>query len=107
MSDGTYYNVTEAHISARPGYCGGEPCIHGRRIKVRHVYVWYDWGGMSADKIATQYDLSLGQVHAALTYAYEHLDEIRQAIREEEAEVAEYKKNHISLLKPYLHDTDE
>jgi uncharacterized protein (DUF433 family) len=75
------YDVTTTHISRRPGYCGGEPCIHGRRIKVRHVYVWYELLGMSADQIASDHDLTLAQVHAALSYAYEHLDDIRQAMQ--------------------------
>lgn len=78
------YNVTAAHIEQTPGVGGGEPCITGHRIKVRHVYVWYELMNMSADEIAAEHHLSPAQVHAALTYAYEHLDAIRAAIRDED-----------------------
>jgi uncharacterized protein (DUF433 family) len=88
--------VTEAHITQTPGVCGGEPCIAGHRIKVRHVYVWYDLMGMSADEIASQYNLTLAEVFAALTFAFEHLDEIRQAIREEDEFVEQFKQQHPS-----------
>lgn len=99
MADQQEFNVTTAHITRIPGVCGGEPCIAGRRIKVRHVYVWYELMGMSADDIARDHSLSLAQVHAALAYAYEHIDEIREAIAREEAFVEAYKKDHPSELR--------
>lgn len=96
MVDKQEHNVTAAHITQTPGVCGGEPCIAGRRIKVRDVYVWYDLMGMSADEIATNYNLSLTQVHAALAYAYDHLDEIRSAMQAEEIFVEQFKKQFSS-----------
>jgi uncharacterized protein (DUF433 family) len=98
MAEKQEFNVTAAHITQTPGVCGGEPCIAGRRIKVRHVYVWYDLMGKSDEEIASEYGLSLAQIHAALTYAYEHLDEIREAIRKEDEFIEEYKKQHPSRL---------
>jgi uncharacterized protein (DUF433 family) len=99
MTEKQEYNVTAAHITRTPGVCGGEPCIAGRRIKVRHVYVWYDLMGLSADQIARDYNLTLPQVHAALTYAYEHLDEIREAIRQEDEFIEQYMREHPSKLR--------
>lgn len=99
MSEKQEFNVTAAHITRTPGVCGGEPCIAGRRIKVRHVYVWYDLMGMSADQIASEYNLTLPQVHAALAYAYEHLDEIREAIRKADEFVEQYMREHPSKLR--------
>lgn len=76
--------VTES-IGVRPGYCGGEPHILGHRIKVRHVAVWHDRMGMTPTEIAATYPpISLAQVHAALSYYYDHRDEIQAAIEEEE-----------------------
>jgi uncharacterized protein (DUF433 family) len=98
MSDTQKFNVTESHITRTPGVAGGEPCIAGRRIKVRNVYVWYDMIGMTADEIASGYNLSLAQVHAALTFAYEHLEDIREAIRAEAAFVEAFKKAYPSKL---------
>lgn len=100
------FNVTAAHITRTPGVCGGEPCIAGRRIKARYVYVWYDLMGMTADEIAQQYHLSLAQVHAALAYCYEHLNEIRQAMEAEDKFVEEFKQNYPHLLVNWLDDDE-
>ncbi len=108
MADIQAHNVTAAHITQTPGVCGGEPCIAGRRIKVRQVYVWYELMGMSDDEIVDKYNLSLTQVHAALTYAFEHLEEIRQALREEDDFVEALFKDHPSKLPRNLiaHDDE-
>jgi uncharacterized protein (DUF433 family) len=83
--------VTE-YIGVRPGYCGGEPHILGHRIKVRHVAVWHDRMGMRPTEIASTYPtITLAQVHAALSYYYDHRDEIHAAIEEEERFVEELK----------------
>ena len=75
--------VTE-YIGVCPGYCGGEPHILGHRIKVRHVAVWHDQMGMTPTEIATTYPtITLAQIHAALSYYYDHREEIRAAIDEE------------------------
>ena len=103
----TTYNVTAAHITQAPGVAGGEPCIAGRRIKVRHVYVWSELMGMSADEIAADYDISLAQVYAALSYAYDHLDEIRAAIHEEDEFVEALFKDRPSKLPRHLIDADD
>jgi uncharacterized protein (DUF433 family) len=92
------YHVTEAHITRTPGVCGGAPCIAGRRIRVYHVYVWHEINGMSADEIARSYDLSVAQVYAALTYAFEHIDDMQAEMREEETLVTEAMKRHPSKL---------
>lgn len=102
MAETQAYNVTAAHITRTPGVCGGEPCIAGHRIKVRHVYVWYTLMGMSDDEIASKYNLSLVQVHAALTYAYENLAEIREAMREEDEFVEALFENQASKLPHHL-----
>lgn len=79
-------------IGVRPGYCGGEPHILGHRIKVRHVAVWHERMGMTPTEIAATYPtITLAQVHAALAYYYDHKDEIRAAIEDEERFVEELK----------------
>ena len=109
MAETQAYNVTAAHITKTPGVCGGKPCIAGRRIKVRYVYVWHTEVGMSVGQIASEYNLSMAQVYAALTFAYDNLDEIREEIRQEEIFVEEFMRNHPSRIKHLLDDhvTDE
>ena len=96
------FNVTVAHITQTPGVRGGKPCIAGRGIKVQNVYIWHEHLGMSADEIASAYSLTLVQVHAALTYAFEHLDEIRADILEGERTAEAIKKQNPSLLQEKL-----
>jgi uncharacterized protein (DUF433 family) len=95
--------ITE-HIGVRPGYCGGEPHILGHRIKVRHVAVWHEQMGMSpAEIVATYPSIGLSQVYAALAYFYDHREEIRAAIAEEDRFVEELKaKSGPSLLQEKL-----
>ncbi len=107
MTDATSYNVTAAHITRTPGVCGGKPCIAGRRIRVYHIYIWHELGGMSADEIARQHSLSVAQVYAALTYAFEHIDELQAEMREEQEIVAEAMKANPSKLNTKLANNDE
>jgi uncharacterized protein (DUF433 family) len=96
--------VISEYIGVRPGYCGGEPHILGHRIKVRHVAVWHEEMAMSPAEIAATYPtITLAQVHAALAYYYDHQDEIRAAIAEEDRFVEELKaKSGPSLLQERL-----
>jgi uncharacterized protein (DUF433 family) len=94
--------VTE-YIGVRPGYCGGEPHILGRRIKVRHVAVWHEQMGMTPTEIAATYRMTLAQVHAALAYYYDHKEEIQAAIEDERRFVEELKaKSSPSKLERLL-----
>ncbi len=96
------YNVTAAHITQTPGVRSGKPCIAGRGIKVQNVYIWHEHLGMSADEIASAHSLTLVQVHAALTYAFEHLDEIRADILESEQIAETFKNDNPSRLQEKL-----
>jgi uncharacterized protein (DUF433 family) len=84
--------IVSEYIGIKAGYCGGEPHVLGHRIKVRHVVVWHEQMGMTPTQIAATYPtITLAQVHAALTYYYDHRDEIRAAIEEERRFVEELK----------------
>src|SRR5271165_3858128 len=86
-------NIAE-QIGIRPGYCGGEPHILGHRIKVRHVVVWHEQMGMTpADIVARYPTLTLSEVYAALAYYFDHRDEIRAAIADEDRFVEALKSS--------------
>ena len=72
------------HIEITPGTCGGVPRIAGHRIRVQDIYVWHELQGMSPAEIITEFpQLTLSDVHAALTYYFDHVDEIRRDMEEE------------------------
>ena len=54
------------HIEITPGVCGGKPRVAGHRITVANIVIWHERLGKSADEIATEYDLTLADVYAAL-----------------------------------------
>ncbi len=72
-------------IEITPGISGDKPRIAGHRITVQDVAIWHERMGLSADTIASKYDLSLAEIHAALAYYFDHRAEIDQSIREGQA----------------------
>jgi uncharacterized protein (DUF433 family) len=84
--------VAAPHIVSTPGVAGGKPRIDGHRITVQNIAIWHDHMGMSVDEIASGYRLTLGQIHAALAYYYDHLSEIETSIRADEAFIEELKQ---------------
>jgi len=78
---------TYPHIVKEPGYCGGKAAIDNTRVRVNNV-VWLHKQGHTPAQVLERYpDLSLAQVHAALAYYYDHVEEIEaEFAREDEAE---------------------
>jgi uncharacterized protein (DUF433 family) len=85
-------NVLAEHIEITPGLSGGKPRIAGHRITVQNIVIWHERMGLSADEIATEYDLTLGDVYAALAYYHDHRTEIDESIRADQAFVEELRK---------------
>ena len=95
-------DTISSHITITPGVAGGKPRISGRRITVQNIMFWHERLGMSADEIATEYDLSLADVYAALAYYYDHREEIDRTIAEDEAFVAAMRASTPSRLRARL-----
>lgn len=72
----------DEHIDITPGVAGSKPRIAGHRITVQNVVIWYERLGKSADEIATEYDLTLADIYAALAYYFDHRAELDESIRE-------------------------
>ena len=92
------------HIAITPGVCGGKPRIAGRRITVANIAIWHERLGRSADEIATEYDLTLADVHAALAYYFDHRAEMDEWIAESKALIAVLRKESVSRLAEKLLD---
>ena len=88
------------YIGIRPGYCGGKPHILGHRIKVKHVAVWHEQMGMTPTEIVATYPtITLAQVHAALSYYYDHRDEIQAEMEEENRLYEELKAKGVEFMQ--------
>jgi uncharacterized protein (DUF433 family) len=95
-------NALDDHIEITPGVAGGKPRISGRRITIQDIVVWHERMGKSADEIATEYDLKLADVYAALAYYFDHRAEVDASIREGEAFVEALRERTPSKLNQKL-----
>jgi uncharacterized protein (DUF433 family) len=86
------------HIERTPGVAGGKPRIAHRRITVQDIVSWHERLGRSADEIATEHDLTLAEVHAALAYYFDHREEIDAAMRQSEAFLDDLRRQTPSKL---------
>lgn len=86
------------HIEMTPDILGGKPRIAGRRIAVEHIVVWHEWMGKSADEIASEYDLTLADIYAALAYYYDHREAIDQSIQDSQEFVDQMRQQNPSKL---------
>ena len=71
------------HIVQIDGVCGGEPVIDGLRVGVRHVVTLHQRGEAIVD-ISEALGLTEAQVFHALSYFFDHRDEIMALIAREE-----------------------
>jgi uncharacterized protein (DUF433 family) len=99
--------VISEHIQITPGVCGGKPRIAGHRIRVQDIVIWYEHLKMAPDEIVYHYpSITLADVHAALAYYYDHLDEIRQDIHQSEAFAQQLASQTPSILQRKLQERD-
>ncbi len=71
-----------AHVTKVPGVCGGKACVAGTRVRVMDIVIWHERLGWSADEIVSEIpSLTLSDVYAALTYYFDHREEIEEDIR--------------------------
>ena len=70
-----------AEIVKTEGVIGGKARLAGHRISVFQVGEMYADAAYAPEEIADQLDLTLAEVHAALSYYYEHPEEM-EAVRE-------------------------
>jgi uncharacterized protein (DUF433 family) len=60
----------------------GAPTFEGTGIRVVDIAVVYEHSGYDPDEITQLPDLSLSDVHTALAYYYDHIDELRTYVSE-------------------------
>jgi len=92
----------DRRIVRTPDICGGKPRIAGHRITVQNIAIWHDRLGWDADEIASECDLELADIYAALAYYFAHREEIDQSIREGKAFVEEMRRKTSSKLEEKL-----
>lgn len=94
----------QERIIRTPGICGGKACIAGHRVRVLDIVVWHEHQGMTPDEIVSHVpSITLADVHTALAYYFDHIEEIREEMRAERAFAEEFLRKNPSLLETQLH----
>jgi uncharacterized protein (DUF433 family) len=72
-------------IVSDPNIRGGRPSIAGRSVTVSDLVARYVRWSTSPEELAMQFQLTLGQVHAALAYYFLHKSTIDEEMRRDQA----------------------
>jgi len=94
----------DQHIEIVQGVSGGKPRIAGHRITVQNIVIWHERMGKSVDEIATEYNLTLSDIYAALTYYFDHREEIDQDIDDSQVFVETLRQGSPLKLKQRLEE---
>ena len=97
--------VITDRITKTPDICGGKACIAGHRVRVMDIVMRHEDLGLSPDEIIAVYpELSLSDVHAALTYYFDNVGEIRNDILRNDEIAEELRSSFPSKVKMKLLD---
>jgi uncharacterized protein (DUF433 family) len=81
------------NIEIDPARCGGQPVVTNTRVRVATILSCYRQG-MSVEEIVQQYAaLRPADVHDALAYAYDHMEEIEADLAADDERIV---KNHLA-----------
>lgn len=94
-----------SHIESTPRIAGGKPRIFGRRITVQDIVIWHERMRLSVDEIASDHDLTLSEVYAALSFYFDHRVEIDDAIDSSNAYIEMMRADIPSVLQQRLSET--
>ncbi|HLB69677.1 MAG: DUF433 domain-containing protein [Candidatus Methanoperedens sp.] len=85
--------IKHPYIAIEPGISKGSPIIAGTRVRVLDIIIEYEYLGFSPDEIINAHPhLNLPQVHDALSFYYEHREELDQEIRQRKEKMKELCK---------------
>lgn len=94
----------DRHIEITENIASGKPRIAGHRITVQNIMIWHELLGRSVDEIASEYDLTLADVYAALAYYHDHRAEIDKSMQESEAFVNALRQKFPSKVTKKLNE---
>ncbi len=95
--------IATERITKVPGTCGGRACLAGHRIRVADIVIWHERRGYAPDEIVAMFPgITLGDVHAALAYYFDHRDEIEADLRADEALAHQLAVSRPSKLRERL-----
>ena len=104
MDTGRYQVVERRHIAADVRVCGGKPCIAGTRIRVWDIHVWHDLQGITPEEMVAEFpQLTVADVHAALTYYHDNRELLEHQNQRAQELVDDLRDRHPSKIKSGRH----
>ena len=94
--------VLDGLITLDPAVRGGRPHISGSRLTVADIVVMHVRMGESLEELAGKYRVSLAQLHAAMSYYFDHRAEIDRHIEQDEAYAEAFFRGRPSVLQDKL-----
>jgi len=95
--------VPNDRIVKTPETCGGRARLAGHRVRVQDIVIWSEHLGMTPDEIVSHIpSITLADVHSALAYYFDHVQEIQEEIRADRAYADEFFRNNPSILDAKL-----
>ena len=91
--------TSHPYIVINKDVCGGSTIIEGTRTRVIDIAIEYEVLGHSPDEIIRSHpQLSLYQIHDALSYYYENRNELDQKIKQDQEVIKGLKVNFPSKM---------
>lgn len=90
--------LTYPHIRTDSAVMGGRPCVAGTRVRVMDIVTAHR-GGLSPEQLTTYFSsrpLTLSEIHAALTYYYDHREAIDAALAEDDTAATQAEAERIA-----------
>jgi uncharacterized protein (DUF433 family) len=78
-------NVIAQHMTKTPGVYGARACIVGHRNRVMDFVGWHEMRGISVAEIVAMFPgVTPADVHAALAYYHDNIEEIQEDFRKDQ-----------------------
>lgn len=85
--------INHPHIVRHKDYCGGSPVIEGTKFPVRSIVNYVLRQGLSPEEVVGEFShLTLAQVYDALSYYYDHKEDIDRELRENSERILRAEK---------------
>jgi len=91
----TEIRTDHPHVVHAEGVCGGVAVIRGTRVPIWVLASYAQQGYTTAEDLATLFPhLTLAQIHDALSYWYDHTDEVAADLTAQDTAAAALQRQH-------------